>query len=101
MLVRAVNRATGSFDQTQKIVTKDKSLIAPRQPQCADLGQFYSRMQPWSVGAKQNLCTSGALNGLFQDVESANARGVGVDIWMPNEMIDQRDLRLPVIREAA
>src|ERR1700722_6771440 len=66
-----------------------------------DLRQFHSRMEPWSVGAKQHLCRSGALDSLFQDVESTNARGVRVNVWMPNEVIDQRDLRLPVISEAA
>ena len=65
------------------------------------LRQLDAGMQPRPVGAEQDLVRAGALHRLLQQVEAADAGRVGVDVRMAHEMIDQGELRAPVVGEAA
>ena len=85
----------------RKLSERTKVRVGFRQPQRADLRKFHSGVEPRSVGAKQDLSRPRALDGLLQDVEATNARCVRVDVRVPHQVIDQRDLRLPVVGEAA
>ena len=58
-------------------------------------------MQPGAIGAKQDFVQTGPLHRLFEQVKAAHPSGVGVDIGVTHEMVDQAQLGSPVIRKAA
>jgi len=58
-------------------------------------------MEPGAVGAKQNLGWPGPLQRLLKKVEAPDAGGVGVEIRIAGERVDEGLLRLPVVGEAA
>src|SRR5690348_12341854 len=58
-------------------------------------------MQPRSVRAEQHLVRAGTLHGIHEQVEPPHARRVRVHVAMSYEMVDERQLRTPVIRETA
>ena len=55
-------------------------------------------MQPGPVGAEQELAAR-APGGLFEDVEAAYAGRVGVDVRPSHQLIHQRHLGTPIVRE--
>ena len=66
-----------------------------------DLRQLDPRMEPGPVGAEQDLVRAGAAQRLLEQIEAPHAGGVGVDVVVAHEMVDQRELRGPVVCEAA
>jgi hypothetical protein len=58
-------------------------------------------MQPGSVEPEQDFLGSCSRDGLFQNVKSADARCVCVNVGMSHQVINQRNLRPPVVGKAA
>ena len=66
-----------------------------------DLRQLDARMQPGTVGAEQDLVRTGAAQRLLEQIEATHAGGIGVDVVVAHEMVDQGELRGPIVCEAA
>ena len=93
--------ARGSFgDQSEEVLTENFSFIVRRQSQQTDLCELDTRMEPRSIGSEQHLSRPRSPDGLLEQVEAADARRVGVNIRMLDELIDEGDLCPPVVGEA-
>ncbi len=58
-------------------------------------------MQPGTVRAKKYLACPGTPDGFLQEVEAANSGRVRVDVGMADQMVNQGELRAPIIGKAA
>ena len=72
-----------------------------REAKRLDLGEFYAGMQPGPVRAEQDFPGAGALDRLLEDVEATYAGGIGKNIPVPDQMVDQRALRPPIVGETS
>jgi len=66
-----------------------------------DLGQLDAGMEPGPVCAEQDLVRAGPAQRLLEQIEAPHARGVGVDVVVAHEVVDQGELCRPVVGEAA
>ncbi len=87
-------------DEAAKIPRQDEPFLFRWQPQEAHLGQFKARMQPWSIAAEQYLFRSTPSDRLLEQVESAYSGGIGINIGMSRQMVDQCQLGLPLVGKA-
>ena len=94
---RAERRRPG--DEAQEISAEYQRTVRIAQAQREHFAQLHAGMQPRPIRSEQNLFRSGALERLFEDVETPNRRRVRVDIGMPRQRIDEGLLRRPVVRE--
>jgi len=88
-------------DQPQEIFAQHHPFLRRRQPEGLDLRQLDSRMQPRPVGPEEDFFRPRPSNGLIEQIESPHARGVGINVRMPRQVIDQCKLRPPVVSETA
>jgi len=58
-------------------------------------------MQPRPVGPEEDFSRPRPSNCLIEQIESPHARGVGINVRMTLQVIDQRQLRPPVVGETA
>ena len=58
-------------------------------------------MQEWPVAAEDQLLRTRPLDRLHQVVEPADAGGVGIDIRIAHQLVDETDVGAPVVGEAA
>ena len=58
-------------------------------------------MQPWAVGAEQELARASALQRFGEEIEAAHARAVGVHVGVTDQDVDEGALRPPVVGKAA
>src|ERR1700722_4843670 len=58
-------------------------------------------MKPWTIGSKENLLCSGALDRSHNIVKASNGRSVGVHVWVTYELVDHARVGSPVVGKAA
>lgn len=71
------------------------------QSECLHFGQLEPGVQEGPVGAEDQLAGARAPDRLHKVVESADARGVGVDVRIAHQLVDETEVGPPVVREAA
>src|ERR1044072_7211158 len=54
-------------------------------------------MQPWSIRAKEYLVCTRATHGLLKQIKTPDSRSVRIDIFVARQMIDEGELRAPVV----
>jgi len=74
--------------EPQEISAEYQLFVIRGQLQRLDLRQIDGGMQPWAVGAEQDLVRTRAPPRLGQEVEAANTRGIGVNIWVTLQMVN-------------
>src|SRR5690242_21806752 len=57
-------------------------------------------MQPRSIGAEQYFARASSLHSLLQQIESAHPGGIGINVAVAGQVINERHLGLPIIGEA-
>src|SRR4051812_9758001 len=70
----------GAGNQAKEVAAEYQRLIRGWESEREHLGELYARMQPRAVRPEQDLLRPGALHRLFQQIESADRRGVRVDV---------------------
>ncbi len=79
---------------------ENRGLVAGVQIEGIDFRNLHCRVQPGPIGAEQNLAGTCSPHGLLKDIKAAHACGVREDIRVAYQMIDERSLCVPVVREA-
>src|SRR6185436_9288792 len=54
-------------------------------------------MQPRPVGTEEYLLCSSSINRLLEQIKSPDPGSVGVNVWVANQVIDERQLRAPIV----
>ena len=80
-------------DELEEVAAQDARLIGRRQAQQAYFGQLDAGMEPGPIRAEQDLVGASPPDGLNEQVKAPHARGVGVDVRVAGQGVEEGHLR--------
>ena len=90
----------GNAGESKRVSARDQPLVARRQSEQSYLVQLEGRMEPRPVAAKEKLSRSRAFHRLDEVIEPPHPRGVGVEVRVSDELVDDGLVGPPVVGEA-